>query len=450
MGCCVGRKSRLEKKYNLSKQINAQSNESDPHANSSLSSPNGNFVLLANRSFYNLGEQNYTNGLNASKIHQGNYYVALYDYERRAEDDLSFRKGDILEVLDSKTYGAWWLAKHITTDSKEGFIPSQYVAKFESVESQPWFFSGVKRIEAENLLLSDSNKTGSFLIRQSDGSNHAYSLSVRDLNSIKHYRIHKLEEDGVTSCYIARRVVFKTLNELIDYYSNQSDGLCVKLQQPCSKRKEDKPLTDGLTHQLVDSYEADRSLFKFMRKCGQGQFADVYEGLYNNTIKVAIKTLKTGHYMNQNDFLAEAALMKKLKHPKLIQLYALCTQEEPIYIVTEFMKHGSLLEHLQTSTGKRLGFEILVYMALQICDGMAYLESKNFIHRDLAARNILVGENNECKIADFGLARFLREQQDGIYAAREGTKFPIKWTAPEAALYNQFTIKSDVSSHLHI
>jgi fyn-related kinase len=118
---------------------------------------------------------------------------------------------------------------------------------------------------------------------------------------------------------------------------------------------EEKPLTDGLTHQLVDSYEADRSLFKFLRKCGQGQFADVYEGLYNNTIKVAIKTLKTSHHMNQNDFLAEAMLMKKLKHPKLIQLYALCTQEEPIYIVTEFMKHGNLLEYLQSAIGKRQG-----------------------------------------------------------------------------------------------
>ena len=74
---------------------------------------------------------------------------------------------------------------------------------------------------------------------------------------------------------------------------------------------------------------------------------------------------------------------------------------------------------------------------------MAYIEAQNYIHRDLAARNILVGENNIVKVADFGLARVI---QDDEYCAREGAKFPIKWTAPEAALYNRFTIKSDVWS----
>ena len=47
-------------------------------------------------------------------------------------------------------------------------------------------------------------------------------------------------------------------------------------------------------------------------------------------------------------------------------------------------------------------------MAIQISSGMAYLESKNYIHRDLAARNVLVGENNNVKIADFGLARLIK------------------------------------------
>ena len=51
--------------------------------------------------------------------------------------------------------------------------------------------------------------------------------------------------------------------------------------------------------------------------------------------------------MDPKDFLAEAQIMKKLRHPKLVQLYAVCTLEEPIYIITELMKHGSLLEYLQ-------------------------------------------------------------------------------------------------------
>lgn len=51
--------------------------------------------------------------------------------------------------------------------------------------------------------------------------------------------------------------------------------------------------------------------------------------------------------MDPKDFLSEAQIMKKLRHQKLIQLYAVCTLEEPIYIITELMKNGSLLEYLQ-------------------------------------------------------------------------------------------------------
>ena len=54
--------------------------------------------------------------------------------------------------------------------------------------------------------------------------------------------------------------------------------------------------------------------------------------------------------------------------------------------------------------------------------------------RDLAARNVLVGDNNIVKIADFGLARLIKEDE---YEARVGARFPIKWTAPEAANYSR-------------
>ena len=56
---------------------------------------------------------------------------------------------------------------------------------------------------------------------------------------------------------------------------------------------------------------------------------------------------------------------------------------------------------------------------------MEYLEREKYIHRDLAARNILVGNNNEVKIADFGLARII-EDDERIYNAKAGGKFPSK------------------------
>ncbi|KAL1390312.1 hypothetical protein pipiens_001327 [Culex pipiens pipiens] len=306
----------------------------------------------------------------------------------------------------------------------------------EFLNEKLWYFRKIKRIEAEKKLLLPENEHGAFLIRDSESRHNDYSLSVRDGDTVKHYRIRQLDEGGF---FIARRTTFRTLQELVEHYSKDSDGLCVNLCKPCVQIE--KPVTDGLSHRTRDQWEIDRTSLKFVRKLGSGQFGDVWEGLWNNTTPVAIKTLKSGT-MDPKDFLAEAQIMKKLRHSKLIQLYAVCTLEEPIYIITELMKHGSLLEFLQ-GKGRNLKLPQLIDMAAQIAAGMAYLESQNYIHRDLAARNVLVGDNNIVKIADFGLARLIKEDE---YEARVGARFPIKWTAPEAANYSKFSIKSDVWS----
>ncbi|NXY16439.1 FRK kinase, partial [Atrichornis clamosus] len=372
-------------------------------------------------------------------------FVALFDYDARTEEDLSFRAGDKLEVLNASHEG-WWYARLLLPAGSvcpgrklEGYIPANYVAADHSIEAEPWFFGPIKRADAERQLSYPGNQSGAFLIRESESLKGEYSLSVFDGASVKHYRIKKL--DG--GFFLSRRKTFKTLNELVDYYSKNSDGLCVLLRKPCLKVQ--IPATFDLSYKTVDQWEIDRLCLKLVKKLGSGQFGEVWEGLWNNTTPVAIKTLKPGS-MDPKDFLREAQIMKNLRHPKLIQLYAVCTLEDPIYIITELMRYGSLLEYLQKDGGSQIFLAHQIDMAAQVASGMAYLESQNYIHRDLAARNVLVGEHNVYKVADFGLARVFKVENENVYEARTETKLPVKWTAPEAIRYNRFSIKSDVWS----
>uniref|UniRef100_A0A8B9T6B4 Tyrosine-protein kinase n=1 Tax=Anas platyrhynchos TaxID=8839 RepID=A0A8B9T6B4_ANAPL len=332
---------------------------------------------------------------------QDKLVVALYDYEPTHDGDLGLQKGEKLRVLEES--GEWWRAQSLTT-GQEGLIPYNFVAMVNSLEPEPWFFKNLSRKDAERQLLASGNTHGSFLIRESETSKGSYSLSVRDFDqnqgeTVKHYKIRNMDNGGY---YISPRVTFSSLHELVEYYTRSSDGLCTRLA---------------------------------------GQFGEVWMGFYNGHTKVAIKNLKQGS-MSPSAFLAEANLMKNLQHPRLVRLYAVVTKE-PIYIITEYMEKGSLVDFLKTSEGVKLSINKLLDMAAQIAEGMAFIEAKNYIHRDLRAANILVSDTLCCKIADFGLARLI---EDNEYTAREGAKFPIKWTAPEAINYGTFTIKSDVWS----
>ncbi|KAM6185190.1 tyrosine-protein kinase FRK [Rhynchocyon petersi] len=376
---------------------------------------------------------------------QGRYFVALFDYQARTAEDLSFRAGDKLQILDTSHQG-WWLARHLEQrgdrfgQQLQGYIPSNYVAEDRSLQAEPWFFGATKRADAEKQLLYSENQTGAFLIRESESQKGDFSLSVLDEGVVKHYRIRRLDEGGF---FLTRRRTFSTLNEFVSHYTKTSDGLCVKLGKPCLKIQVPTPF--DLSYKTVDQWEIDRNSIQLLKRLGSGQFGEVWEGLWNNTTPVAVKTLKPGS-MDPNDFLREAQIMKNLRHPKLIQLYAVCTLEDPIYIITELMRHGSLQEYLQNDAGSKIQLTQQVDMASQVASGMAYLESQNYIHRDLAARNVLVGEHNIYKVADFGLARVFKVDNEDIYESKHEIKLPVKWTAPEAIRSNKFSIKSDVWS----
>lgn len=366
--------------------------------------------------------------------------VAQYQYLAHDVGDLSFRKGDRMELLDDSD-GDWWKVLHLATN-QIGLIPGNFVAAAETVECEEWFFDDVSRKEADKLLLSEGNPRGTFLVRPSEHNPHGYSLSVKDWEEVrgchvKHYKIKPLDNGGY---YISTNKTFTSLADLVQAYSKNSLGLCHVLTLPCPKPQ---PQVWDLGPALRDHYEIPRSEVVLIRPLGRGNFGEVYYGKWRNSIDVAVKTLRQGT-MSTAAFLQEAAIMKQLRHKQLVRLFAVCTKEEPIYIVTEYMSRGSLLDFLRQDEGRTLEFEELVYMAYQVAAGMEYLESRQLIHRDLAARNVLVGENHIAKICDFGLARVI---EDNEYCPRQGSRFPVKWTAPEAIIYGRFSIKSDVWSY---
>ncbi|VDO60126.1 unnamed protein product [Heligmosomoides polygyrus] len=362
-------------------------------------------------------------------------FVALYDFHGVGEEQLSIRKGDTVRVIGYNKTGEWCEARLATTRRTDnanqkrvgrvGWVPSSYIAPLNSLDKHGWYHGKVSRSESEYILGSGIN--GSFLVRESETSVGQFSISVRHDGRVYHYRINVDPEHRL---YITQEAKFNTLGELVHHHSVQADGLICNLLFPAPK-KERPPCVFSLSPTQPDEWEVERSEIVMHQKLGGGQYGDVYEGFWKRHERViAVKTLKEDT-MALHDFLAEAAIMKDLHHKNLVQLLGVCTREAPFYIITEYMCNGNLLEYLRQVLFSQSVSWRLLFRTFHIAA----------IFRDLAARNCLVGEENVVKVADFGLARFMRED---TYTAHAGAKFPIKWTAPEGLAFNTFSTKSDV------
>ncbi|KAL2090397.1 hypothetical protein ACEWY4_015085 [Coilia grayii] len=338
--------------------------------------------------------------------------------------------GEKLRVLGYNQNGEW---SEVRSKNGQGWVPSNYITPVNSLEKHSWYHGPVSRSAAEYLLSSLIN--GSFLVRESESSPGQLSISLRYEGRVYHYRINTASDGKV---YVTSESRFSTLAELVHHHSTVADGLVTTLHYPAPKRN--KPTVYGVSP-IHDKWEMERTDITMKHKLGGGQYGEVYVGVWKKyNLTVAVKTLKEDT-MEVEEFLKEAAVMKEVKHPNLVQLLGVCTLEPPFYIVTEYMPHGNLLDYLRECDREEVTAVVLLYMATQISSAMEYLEKKNFIHRDLAARNCLVGENHVVKVADFGLSRLMTGD---TYTAHAGAKFPIKWTAPESLAYNTFSIKSDV------
>ncbi|XP_028940407.1 tyrosine-protein kinase ITK/TSK isoform X2 [Antrostomus carolinensis] len=367
--------------------------------------------------------------------------MAIYDYEAQNPQELTLQYNEEYYVIDSSEEH-WWLIQD--KNGHEGYVPSSYLVEKspENLQIYEWYNKNISRSKAETLL-KDEGREGAFMVRDSrQPGMYTVSVFTKALSTdnnpvIKHYHINETT-DFPKRYYLAEKHVFNCIPELINYHQHNAGGLVTRLRYAVSSWRKKAPITAGLSYGklVINPSELTR-----VQEIGSGQFGVVYLGYLLEKTKVAIKTIREGA-MSEEDFIEEAKVLMKLSHPKLVQLYGVCFENTPICLVFEFMENGCLSDYLRSQRGS-FSKETLLGMCQDVCEGMTYLEQNSVIHRDLAARNCLVGESHVVKVSDFGMSRIVLDDQ---YTSSTGTKFPVKWSAPEVFSYSNYSTKSDVWS----
>lgn len=188
--------------------------------------------------------------------------------------------------------------------------------------------------------------------------------------------------------------------------------------------------------------------FSDVNKLGQGGFGPVYKGIFSGGQEIAVKRLSSQSRQGIDEFRNEVILISKLQHRNLVRLLGYCITGYEQILLYEYMPNKSLDTFIFDPTRSKLlkwkkRFEII----LGVSRGLLYLHEDSrlrIIHRDLKTSNILLDQDMNPKISDFGLARIVEEK-----TTEANTKKVVGtygYMSPEYALEGVFSIKSDVFS----
>ncbi|ESQ35719.1 hypothetical protein EUTSA_v10006785mg [Eutrema salsugineum] len=188
--------------------------------------------------------------------------------------------------------------------------------------------------------------------------------------------------------------------------------------------------------------------FSLRNKLGQGGFGPVYKGKLPEGQEIAVKRLSRASGQGLEELMNEVVVISKLQHRNLVKLLGCCIEGEERLLVYEYMPKKSLDAYLfDPLKQKILDWKTRLNIMEGICRGLLYLHRDSrlkIIHRDLKASNILLDENLNPKISDFGLARVFRANEDEANTRRVvGT---YGYMSPEYAMEGIFSEKSDVFS----
>ncbi|XP_031109691.1 cysteine-rich receptor-like protein kinase 2 [Ipomoea triloba] len=179
---------------------------------------------------------------------------------------------------------------------------------------------------------------------------------------------------------------------------------------------------------------------------GKGGFGDVYKGTLQSGDVVAVKKLITISSRSKANFETEISLITNANHPNLIRLLGYSGNGKVLILVYEYMANASLDKYIYGEKRGMLNWKQRVDIIFGTARGLAYLHEQFdvcIIHRDIKSSNILLDDEFQPKIADFGLARLLPENKTHLTTKFAGT---LGYTAPEYAIHGHLSEKVDIYS----
>ncbi|KAJ0239424.1 Cysteine-rich receptor-like protein kinase 29 [Hirschfeldia incana] len=207
--------------------------------------------------------------------------------------------------------------------------------------------------------------------------------------------------------------------------------------------------TDSL---LVDfeNIKAATNNFSPENELGRGGFGSVYKGVFSHGQEIAVKRLSGTSGQGDLEFKNEILLLAKLQHRNLVRLLGFCIHGQERLLVYEFIKNASL-DHFIFDLEKRqvLDWGVRYKMIGGVARGLLYLHEDSryrIIHRDLKASNILLDQEMNPKIADFGLAKLFDQGLTMTHRFTNRIAGTYGYMAPEYAMHGQFSVKTDVFS----
>ncbi|KAL6285964.1 hypothetical protein ACE6H2_010354 [Prunus campanulata] len=210
-----------------------------------------------------------------------------------------------------------------------------------------------------------------------------------------------------------------------------------------SNMAREKPI--AFSHKQIEEFTNNYNPANLL---GSGAFGVVYKGLLVDGVEVAVKVLTNNNSAKivEEQFMAEVGTLGRICHMNLVRLYGFCFDPELKALVYEYMENGSL-DELLFDENKQVDLEKLHDIAVQIAQGLAYLHEgcgKRIIHYDIKPENVLLDENLNPKVADFGLAKLCnRGSSQMVLTNVRGT---VGYAAPDLWKPYPVTHKCDVYS----